>query len=48
MKKLIVTLPDGRHRTNLDVLVSLPKVKEHFKKITEIVKKHLVRESEKK
>ncbi len=46
MKKLIVTLPDGRHRTNLDVLISHPEVRKHFRGMIKIVKEHLAREKQ--
>ncbi len=40
--QLIVTLPDGRHRTNLSVLIRTKEARQHFKEISEVV------ESEKK
>jgi len=36
---LIETLPDGRHRTNLSVLIRTAEAQEHFKEISKLVKK---------
>jgi len=36
---LIETLPDGRHRTNLEVLIRTDEAKQHFKEISKLVKK---------
>ena len=34
---LVETLPDGRHRTNLDMLIRTPEAGQHFREITELV-----------
>ena len=36
---LIETLPDGRHRTNLDLLIRTAEAQQHFKEISKLVKK---------
>jgi hypothetical protein len=36
---LIETLPDGRHRTNLSVLIRTDEARLHFKEISKIVKR---------
>jgi hypothetical protein len=38
-EELIETLQDGTHRTNLKALIRRPEVREHFRKISEIVEK---------
>ncbi len=39
---LIETLPDGRHRTNLDLLIRTDEAQRHFKEISKIVKKEKI------
>lgn len=36
--RLVDTLADGRHRTNLNVLIKTEHARTHFKQIAEIVK----------
>ncbi len=37
--RLVETLPDGRHKTNLPVLINSPEAKKHFREIAKFVKR---------